>query len=530
MAIALDFGTSNTVVSRWNPVTGQPETLALPGISQAGSPALIPSLLYVTDGGTGQVLVGQQVRDRGLDVSRDNRFFRSFKRGIGSEIQGFLPELDGQLMSFERVGEWFLQAVLGGIAQVPLPLDDLILTVPVDSFERYRLWLGQALGSSTVSQIRMLDEPTAAALGYGVADQDLLLVVDFGGGTLDLSLVKLDHQATRQATPLGFILKWGDKRFDQASGQRPRLAKVLAKAGLNLGGNDLDHWISDHFVATQQLVPTPILTRLSEKIKIQLSSQPEAEEVYFDDESLDSYQLRLSRPELESLLQQHGFFEQLNAAMGQVLQQARRQGIEAADISSLLLVGGSTQIPAVQTWAEQYFDRGRIRRDRPFEAIAHGALHLAQGTQLQDFLYHSYGIRYWNHRRQAHDWHPLIQAGQAYPMEQPVELVLGASVANQPSIELIVGELGDSRTATEVFFDGDRLMTRTLSSGRTSVQPLNDREGARTIARLEPAGNPGVDRIRLQFWVDQERFLRLSVEDLLSLETLLENQAVVQLS
>jgi hypothetical protein len=69
-----------------------------------------------------------------------------------------------------------------------------------------------------------------------------------------------------------------------------------------------------------------------------------------------------------------------------------------------------------------------------------------------------------------------------------------------------------------------------LSSGKTSVQPLNDREGARTIARLEPAGNPGVDRIRLQFWVDQERFLRLSVEDLLSLETLLENQAVVQLS
>jgi molecular chaperone DnaK (HSP70) len=530
MAIALDFGTSNTVVSRWNPVMGQPETLSLPEIGQPGSPALIPSLLYVKDASQGQVFVGQQVRDRGLDVSRDNRFFRNFKRGIGNEFQGFLPELDGQLVSFERVGEWFLQAVLTGIGQVPLPLDDLVLTVPVDSFERYRLWLGQAFRESTVAQIRLLDEPTAAALGYGVADQDLLLVIDFGGGTLDLALVKLDRQLARSASPMGFILKWGEKRFAESSAQRPRLAKVLAKAGLNLGGADLDHWVSDFFVASQSITPSRILTRLAEKIKIQLSSQLEAEEIYFDDESFDAYTLRLSRPEFEALLKQQGFFEQLDTAMSQVLQQSRRLGLEPTDIGKVLLVGGSTQIPAVQTWVEQYFERARIRSDRPFEAIAQGALQLTQGTQVEDFLYHSYGIRYWNHRRQCHDWHPLIQAGQAYPMVQPVELVLGASVANQPSIELVIGELGDSRTATEVFFDGDRLVTRTLNSGQQSIQPLNDRDGARTIARLDPLGTPGIDRIRLRFWVDQARFLRLTVEDLLGADTLLDNQAVVQLS
>ncbi len=56
----------------------------------------------------------------------------------------------------------------------------------------------------------MLDEPTAAALGYGLADQEILLVIDFGGGTLDLSLVRLD-QSVQNQKPVGFLLKWGNK-------------------------------------------------------------------------------------------------------------------------------------------------------------------------------------------------------------------------------------------------------------------------------------------------------------------------------
>ena len=62
------------------------------------------------------------------------------------------------------------------------------------------------------------------------------------------------------------------------------------------------------------------------------------------------------------------------------------------------------------------------------------------------------------------------------------------------------------------------------------MQPLNDRDGARTIAQLTPPGNPGSDRIKIQFWVDAERSLRINVEDLLAKQTLLENQVVAQLS
>ena len=183
-----------------------------------------------------------------------------------------------------------------------------------------------------------------------------------------------------------------------------------------------------------------------------------------------------------------------------------------------------------KNWVRQYFDDKKIKSEKPFEAIASGALQLAKGFQLKDFLYHSYGVRYWNRRENRHSWHPIVKAGQAYPMNTPVQLTLGASVENQPSIELIIGELGAETGKTEVYFDGDRLITRSINTGETTVQPLNDREGARTIAQLTPIGHPGCDRISVQFWVDEGRSLRITVEDLLTHQTLLHNRVVAELS
>ncbi len=114
MGIAIDFGTSNTVIARWNRVNQQPETLTLPGITYRSgqNPPLIPSLVYVEDANKEMITVGQAVRDRALDLGSDPRFFRNFKRGIGSSVQGFLPELDGQTVSFEQVGQWFLTQII----------------------------------------------------------------------------------------------------------------------------------------------------------------------------------------------------------------------------------------------------------------------------------------------------------------------------------------------------------------------------------------------------------------------------------
>ncbi|MEM9903762.1 MAG: Hsp70 family protein [Cyanobacteria bacterium P01_D01_bin.44] len=531
MSLAIDFGTSNTVVARWNAATQQPELLSLANIAwQIGAnPPLVPSLVHVENAIEDQVTIGQTVRDRGLDQS--NRFFKHFKRGIGTDIQGFMPEVDGRLLSFEQIGSWFVTELIRQIQQQQPDLDSLIFTVPVDSFEAYRNWLGQLCESLAIDQVRMIDEPTAAALSYGFTGGETLLVIDFGGGTLDLSLVQLAGAANRQ--PLGFILKWGQKSMAQQTNQTVKTARVLAKSGENLGGADIDTWLAEHFAQTLGLEISPLTLRLAEQLKIQLSSQTTASEAYFNDETLESYELKLDRSQLQQILEQQGFFERLDDRLTQVLQQARRQGIEKDDISAVLMVGGTAQMPAVQQWIETYFSANQIRCERPFCAIAQGALQL-QTVELKDFLYHGYGIRFWDRRNNCHGWHPIIQQGQPYPMADPVEIVLGASSENQPSIELILGELGEETSRTEVFFEGNRLVTKRsgslASNGEGNVQPLNDRDGARSIAKLDPPGVPGSDRIRVSFSIDKNRLLRVTVEDLLTSNILLDNQAVVQLS
>ncbi len=522
MVLAIDFGTSNTVLCRWNAATQSSEVLTLDAVAQrTAGPAVVPSLLYVEDATQNKVLIGQPVRDRGLD--RSERCFKNFKRGIGTSIQGFMPDLDGRTLSFEQVGDWFLTQVIEQLRQQEDSLDEVVLTVPVDSFETYRSWLGNLCQRWDIERIRMIDEPTAAALGYGLSDKETLLVIDFGGGTLDLAVVQLRGG---EAQRLGYILKWGQKVMGQ-SAQQVSTAKVLAKAGENLGGADIDQWIAQ-YLCDQHGIPLSSLTlRLAEQLKIQLSTALNASESYFDDETFDSYELTLKRDQFETVLQAQGFFERLDERVSQVLQQGRRQGVDIADIDAVLLVGGTTQIPAIQTWIKARFENTKVCCDRPFTAVSAGALQLQQ-VKLTDFLYHGYGIRFWDRRNNCHGWHSIIPQGQPYPMSQPVELVLGASSEKQPSIELIIGELGREQGSTEVYFEGNRLVTRQTQAGQTLAQPLNDK--APNIASLNPPGMPGEDRVRLSFTVDQDRLLRLTVEDLLTEEVLAENQAVVELS
>ncbi len=333
---AIDFGTSNTVVARWNADTGSPETIVLPGLSiqQKGNPPLVPSLLYVEKAATAietvETVAGKAVRDRGLDLSSDPRFFSNFKRGIGTPVQGFIPELDGHILSFEAVGNWFLRNVIESIRQQDPALDSLIFTVPVDSFEPYRNWLGSVCQSLDINQVRLIDEPTAAALGYQITPAEkTLLVVDFGGGTLDLSLIQPTFAKEK---PTGFFLKWGNQSRGQSSDRAssspsPKTVRVLAKAGENLGGADVDRWLVEHFAQTQALPITPLTLRLVEKLKIVLSFEQTAEEAYFDEETLESYELMLTRDRLEDILTNQGFFERLDSRLDQVLQQAQRQSL-----------------------------------------------------------------------------------------------------------------------------------------------------------------------------------------------------------
>lgn len=253
--------------------------------------------------------------------------------------------------------------------------------------------------------MRILDEPTAAALGYGINGGDeTILVVDFGGGTLDLSLVKLSYaqlltESTQPKSPLGFLLKWGDRTIKSQplpNNQSSQTAKVLAKTGQNLGGIDIDNWIVDYFHSTLGLPKNSLIDRLAERIKIALSNAESSTEVYFNDQTFESYELTLTRSQLNQILEQHKFFINLDSALDRIRQQANRQNIDLDQIDAILLVGGTSQIPAVKEWALRHFPAEKVKANKPFEAIAHGAV--SQGWELKDFLYHSYGVRFWDKR------------------------------------------------------------------------------------------------------------------------------------
>jgi molecular chaperone DnaK (HSP70) len=91
-------------------------------------------------------------------------------------------------------------------------------------------------------KLPLVDEPTAAALGAGLPPGSRMLVVDLGGSTLDLALVSLEG-GEGKAAPIAQLLRLGGRSLGDSSGQKLRTAKVLGKAGMRLGGRDIDRWI-----------------------------------------------------------------------------------------------------------------------------------------------------------------------------------------------------------------------------------------------------------------------------------------------
>jgi molecular chaperone DnaK (HSP70) len=515
MDYAIDFGSSNTVIARRSPSTDQPETVTLPGLSQADG--LIPTLVAIVDAEKSQFLYGQQVREFVKHQPLHIPVFHHFKRQL---LQSQTPDYP----QIKWLGECFFEHLLQGIAKQNYPLDTLVLTTPVDAFEAYRQWLVTMAEGWPFTQIRLLDEPTAAAIGYGVAASEMILVVDFGGGTLDIALVQLQRPGTK--THLGWILRLGERPF--TGGQKTRQAQVLAKIGLNLGGADIDRWIFDYLVQKQGLTAgnfMPLTLAIAEGLKIQLSEQPSGNQLYFDPQNHITQNWSLERTELDQILREHGFFAQLDRAMQHLLEQARVQGYRPRDVDAVLLIGGTSRMPAVHRWLQSYFPEEKIYQNRCLTAVAYGALGVNLAAKIEDFLYHSYGLRYWDKRRQGHHWHELIPAGHPYPSPEPLELVLGASQAGQTALELVLGELSYPTGQGAVYLQNGRLVLRSQAT-TPQVQMLNEA----VLIPLDPPGEPGQDRLHLAFTVNQHRQLCLTARDLLTGRVVWTDQPILTLA
>jgi molecular chaperone DnaK (HSP70) len=541
-AIAIDFGSSNTVVARWHIATNRPETLIFADLSRpAPLNCLVPSLMYVQNAQTELVEIGQRVIDGGKDRAH-SRLFKQIKRRIVTNSQ-YIPKLDGFKITPEWLGNRFLNELAKELRSQQIFPSELILTAPVQAYEKYLRWLEEcsaeifAPSSPTLPtpRIRILDEPTAAALGYeAIAANALVLVIDFGGGTLDLSLVRLPKNDN--------ISKWGEQVGINRREWTEYQAEAIAKTGYTIGGEDIDQWLVEDFLGSDQAPDDRgksnnigILKFLMERIKIQLSEVETASEIFFDLNTQSAIEISYTRPQLENLLERQGFYRILQIAIDELINRAFNKGILKGDLKTILLVGGCTLIPSVRSFIENYFKMGKVHSHKPFEAIAHGALQLSQGINLQDYLFHSYAIRYWDRNAEQWRYQPLFRRGQVYPTRRPVELLLRATQQNQAEIALTIGEL-ESRPqgAAEITFAGDRLVMQFGQTIQENFQPLQiDANGEgmpQAIAKLQPLGQPDCDRLKVLFSINDKRELLITAIDLLTQQQLLIDYPVAKLN
>ena len=492
--LAIDLGSTTTVVAYQGPDTAA-QLLALPPFSLDG-PVVVPSLLWLPEAPGAKPLIGRQVVDAGLAHHDGPELRRDFKRLIGSDSASAQPA--------EQAGALLLKALWAALPSGISP-KRLVLTAPIDTYRSYRQWLVQVCGELGVQEVALVDEPTAAAIGAGLPPGSTALVVDIGGGTVDVALVKLEGGEGR-AAPIAQLLRFAGRDLD-SSRQTLRCAQVIGKAGLACGGRDIDRWIADALCPGQPQGPQ--LLEAAERLKCLLSSQDDALALVSSANQAPR-ELRFSRPSFEQLLEERGLISHLDALLDQVLAAGRSSGIRPETITAVLQVGGSSRIPRLRRWLEERLAGVPLKTHRPVEAVALGALALTPGVQLKDVLTHGVELRCWEQRSGRHTWHPLFVAGQAWPTDRPLEIVLACSLDGQSCLEISLGEAQIEQRG-EVVFEGDLPVLRQRRAGRAQVIPWRDQPSA--IA-LDPPGEQGVDRLKLDFVINGQGQLTAEITDL----------------
>ena len=341
--LAIDFGTSNTVVAVWNEALQEGVPLHVPdyGQHQQGNEkiSVIPSQIHY--GADRRRWVGYQVQQQNLGMS--DRTFCWMKRYISnrSPVQ---RRLDGKQISHFEAGKDFLSTVLlFAASELNLGDEEVAFTVPVEAFEHYENWLTDVAEAAGIRRFRLIDEPSAAALGYGAHIQsgDVYLIFDFGGGTLDVAVVLIESEQS----------------------QVSRRCRVLGKAGMDLGGVTLDQWLfQDVLKQTRRSDVDEEVRQLSrallvecERAKVRLSDYERADVTVMNPNTGAVLSAEFTRSQSEELLDENEAFTQIDQTIRRALNAARERGYQEENIKAVLLVGGSSQIPSIQRTVRRIF-------------------------------------------------------------------------------------------------------------------------------------------------------------------------------
>ncbi len=486
--LAIDLGNTNTVLAFQNETKNKPFLVDIPDICK--SPGIVPTALWY-QGENNNSLIGMQA----ININNNEKYFYSnFKRLIGNPFEKF----ENKELSPEESGEKFFNILWNNLPTY-LHIKRLVLTAPIDTYKGYRKWLIEICNSLVIDEIALVDEPTAAAIGINVPHGSKVMILDIGGSTIDLNIVKIEGGEGRSA-PIAELLKFNGKDVSTISKQKLRCAEIISKAACKIGGKDIDRWIVNYFIPSNTDNRN---LRIAENLKCKLSKMEiKAEQQYILSLFIDSYtkkEFYISKKIFEDILISNNLINLLNTLLKSLLNDARGKDYLSTDLWSIILVGGGTQIPLIRNWITYKLPQLTINYPPPIESIALGALSLTPGVKIKDILTKSLLIRLFNKRENKHFWHPIFYKGQTWPTEKPFELVLQASKSGQIKFEIIIGESQSKNDYDVIFENGIPKLAEVQKEEKIKIwnkKPL--------FIQLENPVSMGKDCLKLLFWIDEQ--------------------------
>lgn len=370
--VGIDLGTTNSVVSILE--DKGPKTLLI------DDSKLLPSVVSLTPEG---VLVGKEARN--MAILEPENTIASIKRKMGKDLTVSIGDKE---MRPEEISALILQKIRQAVV-AHYQLEDsavvrAVITVPAYFTEEQRSATKQAAEIAKLKVERIINEPTAAALAYGISnlEEAMYAVYDLGGGTFDVSVIESDAG----------------------------LVEVRASTGNNqLGGDDFDELLAEviwnTFVADNNLgdikpsrKEAARLNRIAEQTKIQLSEvdSVEIQESFFYKQEDVNYHLEqvIGRADFEDLIR-----DKIEETVKHLSQAILEADLTRSDLNGIILVGGSSRIPLVSTMIEEKLKIKPVLIGLPDEAVSHGATiqgsiinKLDSNTVLIDITPHSLGI------------------------------------------------------------------------------------------------------------------------------------------
>ena len=407
--IGIDLGTTNSCVAVIE--GGEPVVIA-----NAEGARTTPSV--VAFGKTGERMVGQVAKRQA--ITNPDRTVASIKRQMGTDYK---VTIDDKKYTPQEISAMILQKLkTDAEAYLGEKVTEAVITVPAYFTDSQRQATKDAGKIAGLEVKRIINEPTAAALAYGIdkeTDQKVM-VYDLGGGTFDVSIIEM-----------------GDG-----------VQEVLATAGNNrLGGDDFDqriiNWLADSFKTEQGIdlrgdkMAMQRLKEAAEKAKIELSgvttSNISLPFITADATGPKHLEMTLTRAKFNELTA-----DLVEATMGPVRQAMSDSGLNTSEINKVLMVGGSSRIPAVQEAIKKFMGSEPFKGINPDECVAVGAALQAgvlggevQGLLLLDVTPLSLGIETMGGINTK-----IIDRNTTIPVKK--SQIFSTAVDNQPSVEVHV--------------------------------------------------------------------------------------------